>query len=182
MKKIAHCLIVLQFVLLSSASLYAGELVSLKDYLKKELASSAKMTKEVFKLTVEQKKALTALAPQADENEFTFYYGKSTSGSLEKACTVVPQQGKEGPMTIGVCFEPSGLVSSVTMLFFEEDHGKKVSEQSFLKQFKGKKVSDTFQVGKDVDGVSGATVSSKAVAESLRKSSYAFKNFVEVKK
>ena len=182
MKKISTCLIVLQFSVLVSVAAQAGELLTLKEYLKKELSSSAKMTKEVFKLSADQKTALKAIAPNADESDFSFYYGKSATGALEKACTVVPQQGKEGPMSIGICFEPTGLVATVTILSFEEEHGKKVAEQSFLKQFKGKKISDSFQVGKDVDGISGATVSSKAVAESLRKSSYAFKNFVEVKK
>lgn len=162
--------------------LNAGELVSLKDYLKKELATSAKMAKEVFQLKPEHRTVLKSIAAHSEEDSFSFFYGKTAAGALEKACTVVPQQGKEGPMTIGICFEPSGLVTSVTILSSEEERGKKVAEESFLKQFKGKKMSDAFQVGSDVDGVSGATWSSKAVAEALRKSSFAFKTFVEVKK
>ncbi|MBK7960798.1 MAG: FMN-binding protein [Bdellovibrionales bacterium] len=140
------------------------------------------MTKEVFQLKPEHRTVLKSIASHAEEDAFSFFYGKSAAGALEKACTVVPQQGKEGPMTIGICFEPSGLVTSVTILSSEEERGKKVAEESFLKQFKGKKMSDAFQVGSDVDGVSGATWSSKAVAEALRKSSFAFKTFVEVKK
>lgn len=167
---------------MSAKPALAVELIPLKEYLKKELAVSAKMAKEVFQLKTEQKSILKSIAANADDETFAFFYGKSATGALEKACTVVPQQGKEGPMTIGVCFEPNGLVSSVTILSSEEERGKKVAEEFFLKQFKGKKMSDAFQVGKDVDGVSGATWSSKAVAEALRKTSFAFKNFVEVKK
>jgi Na+-translocating ferredoxin:NAD+ oxidoreductase RnfG subunit len=160
----------------------AGELISLKDYLKKELSSSSKVSKEVFQLNPEHRVVLKSLAANSEESAFSFFYGKSSVGALDKACTVVPQQGKEGPMTIGICFEPSGLVASVTILTSEEERGKKVAEESFLKQFRGKKISDAFQVGSDVDGVSGATWSSKAVAEAIRKSSFAFKTFVEVKK
>lgn len=160
----------------------AVELVSLKDYLKKELAGAAKMSKENFAVSADKKKELSKIAPDAQDEQFTFYYAKKADGALEKACTVVAQQGKEGPMSIGVCFDNVGLVQSVTILSSEEEHGKKVAEESWLKQFKGKKVSDAFQVGRDVDGVSGATISSKAVAETLRKSSFAFSNFVGSKK
>lgn len=181
MKNILNSLLVVVLVQFS-LTVKATELVSLKDYLKKELAGAAKMSKESFVVTAEKKKELSKIAPDAQEDQFTFYYAKKADGVLEKACTVVAQQGKEGPMSIGVCFDNVGLVQSVTILSSEEEHGKKVAEESWLKQFKGKKVSDAFQVGRDVDGVSGATMSSKAVAETLRKSSYAFVNFVGSKK
>jgi Na+-translocating ferredoxin:NAD+ oxidoreductase RnfG subunit len=160
----------------------AMELVSLKVYLKNELSSSKKMSKEVFKLEENQKKAMKELAPNSDDESFTFYYGKSEGGDIEKACTVVPQQGKEGPLSVGVCYNNSGLVNSVTVLSSEEVRGKKVAEASFLDQFKGKKVSDAYQVGKDVNGISGATWSSNSVSEAIRKSGFAYKTFVGGKK
>ena len=172
----------LMTVLFSVLNVQAGELITLKDYLKKELTSSPKMSKETFPLSAEQKKALSGIASNSQDVEFTFFYGKSAEGKLEKACTVVPETGKEGPMSIGVCFDPVGLVSSVTVLTSWEDRGLEINEDKWLKQFKGKKMSDGFQVGKDVDGVSGATISAKAVAEAVRKSSFGFQNFIGVKK
>ena len=160
----------------------ATELVPLKDYLKKELSTSAKMAKETFNVEGADKAKLAKLATSAQDTTFTFYYGKSADGKIEKACTVVPQQGKEGPITMGVCFDPNGVVTGATVLSSEEERGKKIAEESFLKQFKGKKVSDAFQLGQDVDGVSGATWSSKAVAEVMRKTSFAFKTYVGGKK
>jgi electron transport complex protein RnfG len=82
-------------------------------------------------------------------------------------------------MTLGVCFDPKGLVKGVRVLSSEEERGKPVAEKGFLKQFDGKKVSDAFQVGRDVDGVSGATYSSRSVSESVRRASYGFKTFVQ---
>lgn len=168
-------------VLLAAQMSYSGELVSLKDYLKMELSASSKMSKESFELSDDDKKKLAEIAQNAEEKSFTFYYGKTAEGKIEKACTVVVQKGKEGPMSVGSCFNPSGLIESVTILTHEEERGKGISEQSFLKQFKSKKVSDAFVVGKDVDGISGATWSSKYVSEALRKSSFAFSKFVKGK-
>jgi Na+-translocating ferredoxin:NAD+ oxidoreductase RnfG subunit len=168
--------------LLFSVSVNAAELVALKDYLKTELSSSAKMGKESFNVSAADKKELTALCPDADDSSFTFYYGRTADGKMEKACTVVPQKGKEGPLSVGVCFDASGIISGVTILSHEEERGKGIQEESYLKQFKGKKVADAFVLGKDVNGVSGATWSSKAMAEATRKASFAFKKYVGSKK
>jgi Na+-translocating ferredoxin:NAD+ oxidoreductase RnfG subunit len=168
----------LVLVLVVSPLALSAELVSLKDYLKKELSSSAKLAKESFVLDGAQKAAIAKVAPDATEDSYTFFYGKSADGKMEKACTVVPQKGKEGPMSLGVCFAPTGLLESVTILAHEEERGRKITEDGFLKQFKGKKVTDSFVVGSDVDGISGASYSSKAVSEALRKSSLAFKTLV----
>ncbi len=156
--------------------------MSTKDFLKKELSSSAKMTKETFSLAAADLTALKSIAPDSDDQSFTFYYGKQADGKLDSACTIVPQKGKEGPIVAGVCFSPSGLVTRVVILQHQEERGAGIEEQSFLKQFNGKKVSDAFVLSQDVNGISGATWSSKAIAEVTRKASFAFKTFVGEKK
>lgn len=161
-----------------SSRVHGETLMSLKEYLKSELAGSGKLSKETFKLDDKQKKELVAIAENAQDTSFTFFYGKSEEGKLNKACTVVPQQGKEGPMTVGVCMDSSGLVSSVSVLTNEEERGKKALTQKFLNQFKAKGLGSSFQVGKDIDGVTGATVTSQAISEAVRKSVFAYKTFV----
>lgn len=161
-----------------SLTVSAKELVTLKDYLKSELSSSAKMSKESFPLSAEDIKALKAVAQSAEDTSLTFYYGKAADGKLEKACSVVPQKGKEGPISAGICFNSAGTVTGVTILSHQEERGKGIDTEAFLKQFKGKKMSDAFAVGKDVDGISGATWSSQYVSEAVRKASFGFKKFV----
>ncbi len=167
------------FVLISlAATAQAESLLDMKTFLKEELGSSAKLSKETFALSDAQKKEIAKIAESGDES-FTFYYGKSAEGALEKACTVLSQKGKEGPMTLGACFDPKGVVKSVRVLEHQEERGKPIAEKGFLSQFQGKKVSDAFQVGKDVDAVSGATYSSRSVSEAVRRASYGFKTFVQ---
>lgn len=165
-------------VFLGLSTSWAKEIMTLKDFLNSELSGGAKMSKETFTLTDEQKKNLKSVASATDES-FTFYYSKSAEGKTLVACNVLAQEGKEGPMTVGVCFHPDGLIKSVKVLNHVEDRGKNVDADSFLKQFSGKRVGSSFQVGKDVDGISGATISSKAVSESVRRASFGFKAFVQ---
>jgi len=171
-----HYLIASLIILFSQVGA-AKDLITLKEYLKSELSSSAKMSKETFPLSDEDKKGLALVVENFDDTSFTFYYGKTADGTLEKACNVVNQKGKEGPITVGVCFSSVGMILSVVVLAHQEEHGKSIAEQTFLKQFKGKKMSDAFIVGKDIDGISGATWSSKYMSEAIRKTSFAFKKF-----
>ena len=46
--------------------------------------------------------------------------------------------------------------------------GSKIEDESFRKQFVGKKVEDPLKLGQDIDSISGATVSSRAVTEAVR--------------
>ena len=64
--------------------------------------------------------------------------------------------------------DPTLKVISVTVLKHREQSGKGIVGASFLDQFRGKSATAPWRVGKDVDGVSGATVSSRAVASGTR--------------
>jgi hypothetical protein len=128
------------FAIVFSNSLFAAELVKLNDFLKVNLAGSSKMTKESFTLNSDQITRLKKVATDAQDTSMTFYFGKSADQKLQKACTVVPQKGKEGPMTVGVCFDPLGLITEVAVLSHEEERGRKATEnKDFLNKFKGKK-------------------------------------------
>ena len=76
--------------------------------------------------------------------------------------------GHHGRIETLVLADPTLKVISVTVLKHREQHGKGIVRASFLDQFRGKKATDPWRVGKDVDGVSGATVSSRAVASGTR--------------
>jgi Na+-translocating ferredoxin:NAD+ oxidoreductase RnfG subunit len=169
-------------VLYITNSAEALELVSVKDFLKAELSTSEKLTKETFTLNEEQKKSLSKVTENATDSDFTFYYGKKATGELEKTCTTVNEQGKEGPIVLGLCFDKNNLLSQIRVLSSEEERGRKIEEDAFLSQFRGKKISDPYQLGQDINGVSGATWSSRAVANAARKATFAFKTFVINKK
>ncbi len=172
---------IIQVLTLLSLLSRAEELVSLKDFLKKELSHSTKLSKEIIQLSKEQKEEVSKLAPNSSDDSYTFYYGKDNNGKMEKACTVIVQAGKEGHISLGTCFNSSGILDSVTILSHEEERGKKITSENFLKQFKGKKATDAFVLGSDMDGISGASYSSKSISEALRRSAFAFRTMIKGK-
>ncbi|MBX9769420.1 MAG: FMN-binding protein [Bdellovibrionales bacterium] len=155
----------------------AEEFKTVAAFVKSELGDAPKLSQEMFTISAEQKKEMSKVAENATEDTFKFFYGKKDDALL-KACTIVSQSGKEGPMQVGVCFGPDRLVRSVTVLSHVEERGKGIEASAYLNQFKDKKIDSAFEVGKDVTIKSGATYSSKAVSESVRKASFAFKTFV----
>lgn len=159
----------------------AKEVVSMKNYLKQSLSTYAKLSKESFALSEDQRKSLLAVAPSAQDHTFQFYFGRNDQGALQRACVVVPQEGKEGPISVGVCFSSAGLVESVDYLAFGEDRGRAALQDSFVSQFTGKATDAAFNIGKDINAVAGATKTSLAVAEAIRKASFAFNTFVKGK-
>jgi hypothetical protein len=84
-------------------------------------------------------------------------------------------QGYGGPFVVGVRFGEDALVQEVMLLDHKETPAfiLKTTEAGFGPQFVGKKVSDDFIVGVDVDAVSGATVSTMAGTQAIRKAAHA---------
>lgn len=64
-----------------------------------------------------------------------------------------------------------GKITGVKVLEHQETPGlgSNVTQESFLSQFLGKPITDPFMVGKDIQAVSGATISSRAVTRACEK-------------
>lgn len=78
--------------------------------------------------------------------------------------------GYGGPLMMLVSTDPDGNILEVSVV----EHGetpnffRQLERQGFYNQFTGKNYSDALYLGEDIDGVSGATLSSEAVADSIR--------------
>lgn len=77
--------------------------------------------------------------------------------------------GYGGPVLVRVRLNADGAIESLNVgetRFAETDGvGGKVKDESFIRQFVGK--TPPLELGKDIDGISGATVSSQAVVDAV---------------
>lgn len=78
--------------------------------------------------------------------------------------------GYGGPLTLMVGTDPNGGIVGVKVVTNRETPNffHQLDIHDFYDQFTGKNYSGQFSVGSDIDGVSGATLSSEAVAQSIR--------------
>lgn len=104
---------------------------------------------------------------EAESRAPTFYPAFNKAGEKIGFVLFADQAGENGPIEMGVAVDPQGRVRHVVILSSRED--KKVSQSSFLDQFKGKTAKDPLKIGADIIPVAGAGKTSQAVANGVRK-------------
>jgi len=89
---------------------------------------------------------------------------------------VVRAKGYGGPLTLAVGIDKSGSVKGIAVVASKETVGlgSKALEDSYLGKFKGKTVEDRLKVGEDVQAVTGATITSRAVTNQVKQALEAF--------
>lgn len=77
--------------------------------------------------------------------------------------------GKHRPITFITAVNPAGEVLDVAVMMYREAYGGEVRYPAFTKQFRGKSLDDPVAPRKDLKNISGATLSSRALARGVRK-------------
>jgi electron transport complex protein RnfG len=77
--------------------------------------------------------------------------------------------GQAQPISFAVAVTPGGVIHDVRVMVYRETHGDEIEDARFRKQFVGKSLKDPLVVGKDIDAITGATISSRAEAVAVRK-------------
>ena len=67
-----------------------------------------------------------------------------------------------------------GAIVEVIILDYSEIRGKPIAKRRFLRQYKGKTTKDPVLLRRDIDGISGATISSRSLTDGIRKILYIF--------
>jgi Na+-translocating ferredoxin:NAD+ oxidoreductase RnfG subunit len=165
------------FALLLAPAVHGEALSTPKDALKQLLGGAAKVFKTDATATPDEAKQLKDGWAVQDASA-TFYLGKSADGATQSAAVIVTDQGKEGPITAAVGLNAQGAITNIVLIDFSESRGKPASAPAFLKQFSGKDASNRFKLGTDIDGVSGATYTSAAMASIARRATALYKVLV----
>lgn len=80
---------------------------------------------------------------------------------------ILEEIGKERPITLGVLVGPAG-VEQTKILVYRESRGGEVRFPSFLQQFESSQLTPDNELDRSIDGVSGATLSVRAVKRLVR--------------
>lgn len=84
---------------------------------------------------------------------------------------ILEEIGKEQPITIGVAVE-SGKVHRLRVLSFRESRGWEVRHTFFTDQFNSVGLSQSKELDKNIDGITGATLSVRAIKKVARLALY----------
>jgi transcriptional regulator of nitric oxide reductase len=125
--------------------------------------------------------AAAAFSPlSGDPLHFTAYAADPKTNPAEKPIGVafwttdlVPQEhGYHGPIHMLVGMDMTGTLTGVVVTYNSEPYGYfSVEPPKFAAQFKGKRFTDPFRVGGDIDAVSRASITINSAARAVRDSS-----------
>lgn len=85
----------------------------------------------------------------------------------QRTAWIFDEIGKELPITIGVIVNPDGI-EAVKILAFRESRGGEVRYPFFTDQFEGLQLNDQLKLDNHIDGITGATLSVRAVKRVTR--------------
>ena len=77
--------------------------------------------------------------------------------------------GQSLPISFAVGVRKDGALQDLEVMAYREPHGDEIRERRFRAQFPGKTLREPLAVGKDVDAITGATISSYSAAYAARK-------------
>lgn len=116
--------------------------------------------------------ALKQIVVNADsfEKENGYYIAKEKGREVARVYLVAPV-GYAGPIEMLVGIEDKGQVAGVKIIKISETPGLglNATNPKFLDQFKDKTAKDPLEPKKDIDALTGATITSKAVCEGVKR-------------
>lgn len=139
-----------------------------------------KMLKKVYgknTITIEEKFLADALDGIPNRSLFTLHQDGDKTGILAinnaRGCKINGCKGNGGgdakyeDFWYGVIFDNELKIKLVRVLEYSSDYGYEISSKNWLKQFKGFTGCDLKYGGREVDVISGATVSGQSIVSDL---------------
>lgn len=163
------------FVVLAATAGIAPTTVFGADYLsvaqaqKVMFPNATSFVAQPVSLTEQQRQAISAKAGTrinpAMWNLFAAKSGETLLGYVVTDAVI----GKFQLINYAVAFGTDGAIRDVEILSYREEHGGEIRTRAWRKQFEGKADPAPLQVGEDILGISGATMSCTHVTEGIKR-------------
>jgi len=82
--------------------------------------------------------------------------------------------GYGGPLEVAVLADSSGNIMNIELVSYNETYSyiKKLKSKNYFRQYQDKALNSKFQIKDDIEAVSGATISSNAIALAAKEAAY----------
>ncbi|MBV1886234.1 MAG: FMN-binding protein [Parvibaculaceae bacterium] len=146
----------------TSSALQAGNVLMTQDQFLQQAFNTEVPAPKALWLTKDIKKDIRALIHREFKGLRLRYWddGVQTAWILEEI-------GKTKPITTGLVIQDS-KISRLQVLTYRESHGGEVRYPFFTDQFKGMSLTESTRLSDGVNGISGATLSVRALTKTAR--------------
>ena len=150
--------------------LTAGDIkIACEEYLFNLYPNNTDIRMHILKLDKQMKKKVENTVKQKFYKD-KLYYWTITEGDSTKAYAFLDNViGKSMPITFMVILNIDGEIENVNVIKYREAYGSEVGSKSWLQQFINFNNNSDYNIGKDIDGISGATISVKSISKGMKK-------------
>jgi len=140
-----------------------------EDIIKSYFDSGITFEKIKFTIPKEIKNKVERENRQRFYGDFVYVWKVYQSGNHTATAILDNVIGKSLPITFLVLINEKGEIIGSEIVRYREPYGGAVQEKSWLRQFTGRNDNSSFEVGRDINTISGATISVNSVSTGIKK-------------
>lgn len=110
-------------------------------------------------------------------DEYTFFVARS-AGRVDGYALFDEERGQHEMISFGTFFDARGSVTRLEVMAFREPYGDGIRSSRFRRQFVGHDAGDRLTLGRDVDSVSGSTLSARSACRAVERASVLLEELV----
>ena len=142
-----------------------------RDLLSDQFRRSERVSFMQVKPTAEQAQRIEQrLGRRLPKREYTFYVATS-GGKVDGYALFDEEKGQHEPISFATFFDAEAKVTRVEIVAYREPYGDGIRAERFRRQFVGKGARAGFAPDRDIDAISGATISSRSMCAGVQRAS-----------
>jgi hypothetical protein len=149
-----------------------------RDLLTDFFRSSDRVTYKKVELGATDRQRLQRRLGYTPARSSYIFYVAISGGHVDGYAFLDDEKGEHLPITFAVKLSPEGKVMRQEIVVYREARGDEVRDERFRQQFVGKSARDAIETDLDIQAVSGATISSRAMAVGVKRAVVLFEELV----
>jgi Na+-translocating ferredoxin:NAD+ oxidoreductase subunit G len=147
----------------------AQEYYSVRQLLGEQFKSSQRVSYVRVRPSAEQRARIERrLGRNLAKPDYTIYVAQ-TGERVDGYALFDEELGQHGPISFATFFDAQGKVTRVEVVAYREAYGDGVRAERFRRQFVGRDAQSGFAPQADIDAISGATISSRALCVGVQR-------------
>ena len=134
-----------------------------------QFSKEINISMHTLKLNKKNKQSIQNQAQQIFYKDELYYWKISQNDTTIAYAFLDNVKGKSMPITFMVILNKEGTIKNTTIIKYREPYGGEVSNNRWLEQFNEKNEKSNYDVGKTIDGITGATISVNSLSKGIKK-------------
>ena len=140
-----------------------------EEYLFSQFSTEIKISMNILKINGKNKKIVQDQTQQAFYKDELYYWKISQNDTTIAYAFLDNVKGKSMPITFMVILSKDGSIINANVIKYREPYGGEVGNNRWLEQFNEKNEKSNYDVGKTIDGITGATISVNSLSKGIKK-------------